>query len=255
MKNLFVLPTPNPSRLVKFFTNKFHLCKEILPIHDEEEYQNIYITDNSEIKKGDWIVIKNIELNRVSTIKCETENQVLIANSKSDYNIKKKIILTTDQDLIADGIQAIDDEFLEWFVKNPSCEKVEVYKDKRLEIEQDFHFYEIIIPKEEPKKDVNWKSDIINKIWDEDEEPKQGTMSEAIKQVIDNQLKQETLEEVMILNGYSDKESDDLWREGVKFGVEWQQEQIGKSEFLQKLRATLSDAEARRLIFETFKEK
>ena len=38
-------------------------------------------------------------------------------------------------------------------------------------------------------------------------------------------------------------------------GAKWQQEQIGKSEFLQKLRATLSDAEARRLIFETFKNK
>jgi hypothetical protein len=36
-------------------------------------------------------------------------------------------------------------------------------------------------------------------------------------------------------------------------GAKWQQEQIGKSEFLQKLRGTLSDAEARRLIFETFK--
>jgi hypothetical protein len=38
-------------------------------------------------------------------------------------------------------------------------------------------------------------------------------------------------------------------------GAKWQQEQIGKSEFLQKLRGTLSDAEARRLIFETFKNK
>ena len=40
----------------------------------------------------------------------------------------KKIILTTDQDLIKDGVQAIEDEFLEWFVKNPSCEKIEVEK-------------------------------------------------------------------------------------------------------------------------------
>jgi hypothetical protein len=38
-------------------------------------------------------------------------------------------------------------------------------------------------------------------------------------------------------------------------GAKWQQEQIGKSEFLQKLRATKSDAEARRLIFEQFKNK
>jgi hypothetical protein len=38
-------------------------------------------------------------------------------------------------------------------------------------------------------------------------------------------------------------------------GAKWQQEQIGKSEFLQKLRATKSDAEARRLILEQFKKK
>ncbi len=38
-----------------------------------------------------------------------------------------------------------------------------------------------------------------------------------------------------------------------KIGTKYQQEQIGKSEFLQKLRATISDAEARRLIFEQFK--
>jgi hypothetical protein len=41
---------------------------------------------------------------------------------------------------------------------------------------------------------------------------------------------------------------------GFEAGAKWQQEQIGSSEFIQKLRATLSDAEARRLIFETFKK-
>lgn len=43
--------------------------------------------------------------------------------------------------------------------------------------------------------------------------------------------------------------------DAFKQGAKWQQEQIGKSEFLQRLRGTLSDAEARRLIFETFKKK
>ena len=42
---------------------------------------------------------------------------------------------------------------------------------------------------------------------------------------------------------------------GMTEGAKWQQEQIGKSEFLQKLRGTLSNAEARRLIFEQFKKK
>lgn len=41
----------------------------------------------------------------------------------------------------------------------------------------------------------------------------------------------------------------------LQFGAKWQQEQFGKSEFIQKLRGTLSDAEARRLIFEQFKKK
>jgi hypothetical protein len=40
----------------------------------------------------------------------------------------QKIILTTDKDLTKDGVQSIDDEFLEWFVKNPSWEEVEVEK-------------------------------------------------------------------------------------------------------------------------------
>ena len=38
----------------------------------------------------------------------------------------KEILLSTDTELQKNGIQAIDDEFLEWFVKNPSCEWVEV---------------------------------------------------------------------------------------------------------------------------------
>jgi hypothetical protein len=74
-----------------------------------------------------------------------------------------KIILTTDKLLIKDGVQAIPDNFLEWFVKNPSCEYVEIKKDsynlspmeKMLEKEyvpkSTFDTYKIIIPKKEPK--------------------------------------------------------------------------------------------------------
>lgn len=49
--------------------------------------------------------------------------------------------------------------------------------------------------------------------------------------------------------------SPKLVRDAFIAGAKWQQEQIGNSEFLQKLRATISDAEARRLIFEQFKNK
>ena len=63
-------------------------------------------------------------------------------------------------------------------------------------------------------------------------------------------MKQETLEEVALI--YSSKPRKFGTRMTFIDGAKWQQEQIGKSEFLQRLRETLSDAEARRLIFETF---
>ena len=74
----------------------------------------------------------------------------------------KKIILTTDQDLINDGVQAIDNKFLEWFVKNPSCEEVEVenssvVKEHIFDGSNDGEViweYKIIIPKEEPKTNL-----------------------------------------------------------------------------------------------------
>jgi hypothetical protein len=72
-------------------------------------------------------------------------------------------------------------------------------------------------------------------------------------------MKKETLEEVVEnfwLNDDSMTDNDRIsYVNGFEKGAKWQQEQIGKSEFLQKLRATKSDAEARRLIFETFKNK
>jgi hypothetical protein len=75
--------------------------------------QHIYITSDEEIKEEDWFYLDDAKI---------------IAKYINVKPVKeaKKIILTTDQDLIKDGVQAIDDEFLEWFVKNPSCESVEV---------------------------------------------------------------------------------------------------------------------------------
>jgi hypothetical protein len=63
----------------------------------------------------------------------------------------QKIILTTDQDLIKDGVQAIDDVFLEWFVNNPSCEYVEIAYLWKESNPSTFDMYQIIIPQEEPK--------------------------------------------------------------------------------------------------------
>ena len=43
---------------------------------------------------------------------------------------------------------------------------------------------------------------------------------------LNNNMKQETLEEAMDKNGYHNEVNDTMWREGVKFGAKWQQENI-----------------------------
>jgi hypothetical protein len=105
--------------------------------------QNIYITSDEEIKDGDWFLTddKRVE-------KCAPDWRA--------REWHKKIILTTDQDLIKNGVQAIDDEFLEFIVKNSSCEEVETfYSDKDLEgYWRGIDEYQIIIPKEEPKQEL-----------------------------------------------------------------------------------------------------
>jgi hypothetical protein len=137
MRNVHLLPTDKPSRLVKFFTNKFHLCKEILPIQDEEQYQYLYITSDEEIKEGDWCFDINGKI-----FKHENHFPISIG--------QRKIILTTDPDLISEGVQPIDNEFLEWFVKNPSCEFVEVKKGFADGTVWGYNFldYKIILPQE-----------------------------------------------------------------------------------------------------------
>jgi hypothetical protein len=82
--------------------------------------QNIYITSDEEIKEDDWGLSKL--------------NEVILFGRSYNEKFYKKIILTTDQELIKDGVQSIDDEFLEWFVKNPSCDSIK--KEYRIEFPQ-----------------------------------------------------------------------------------------------------------------------
>jgi hypothetical protein len=119
MKNLHILPTDKPSRLFK--ANQKLFFDNINPSTKCITAQHIYITSDEEIKTEDWYL--------------DTTVNVIFKNDKLFLNGTgyKKIILTTDQDLIKEGVQAIDDEFLEWFVKNTSCEWVEV-EDTCLEV-------------------------------------------------------------------------------------------------------------------------
>lgn len=222
MKNIHILPTDKPSRL---FTNnygeyKLHNDLSKLPLDSIGSNQNIYITSDEEIKEGDWVIQVNFEKTNTQLIQCATEFQVKIANDKDGSFTKKKIILTTDQDLIKDGVQAISKAFLEWFVKNPSCEWVEVgYGVIRL-TENDNEGYWISIPDvefnmqiEEPKEKLS-KDEIdkffIDMVLNPKEEPKQETLEEAVSEfkktdVYINEIKQQQEQQM-----YSEEEVIDF---------------------------------------------
>jgi hypothetical protein len=172
MKNIHLLPTPNPSRLF-YFGNSSVLTLNKYPAlfrAFERSTQYVYITTNSEdINENDRIITKDGRLVQVSYL------------LSKDLEGASKVILTTDQDLIADGVQAVTDEFLEWFIKNQICEEVgvegHIYKG------QDETEYKIIFPKEEPKKvlteedifnqrDVDAVADYINKETSKEEQKK-----------------------------------------------------------------------------------
>jgi len=96
----------------------------------------------------------------------------------------------------------------------------------------------LIIPKEEPKDVVlGYKTSLDAQMLDS-KLPKQEnccTPEGQIKRYVDcigcdRKPKQETLEEAMAANGYDFPASDNLWREGVQFGANWQAERMYSEE-------------------------
>ena len=137
MKSIYLLPTKKPSKLVKIYNDvnrKTFKLKLDVEVNDSfKEYVNIYITYDERPNSNEYYIIDDIY-------------EVL----KNDFlkfidNTCKKIILTTDQDLIDDGVQAIDDEFLEWFCsKNGQVDFVKIVSIED-EKKKDYFLYKIII--------------------------------------------------------------------------------------------------------------
>ena len=125
MKNIYLLPTQNNksklaiyhydgSKNIKVGEIGLQVNNNIGWTHCWSE-RELYITSEEEIKEGDWC------LDTLNLILFVSDGRVNV-----HQNTDKKIILTTDPALIKDKVQAINDVFLEWFIKNPSCEEVEV---------------------------------------------------------------------------------------------------------------------------------
>ena len=189
MKNLHVLPTDKPTRL---WTNNLRRRLELDEFperHPTNIAKHIYITSDEDINENDYIITQDGRLVQVSYL------------LSKDLEGASKVILTTDPDLIKDSVQAIPDEFLEWFVKNPSCKEVEVMTDaftvkemSMLPLGTRNLKYKIIIPQEEPKQE---------------------TLEEAIKQELENHF----------FSNISEIKQAEYF---INFGAKWQQEQDKK---------------------------
>jgi hypothetical protein len=212
MKNIHLLPTDKPSRLCINGKNQMH----------------IYITSDGFIEEGDF------------SLNLSTKNIIQYDGIKGLDSYYKKIILTTDRDLIKDGVQAIDNEFLEWFVKNPSCDEVEVKKGCKIDCNKFIlngvnsiccgdKEYKIIIPKEKPKQDLEKEMfeleqelDIPSFMRWHNSKPKQETLEEAVENYTKDGTKH-----------YMEKTNVEL---GFIAGAKWQAERMySETEVLQLL--------------------
>jgi hypothetical protein len=183
MKNIYLIPTDKPSRLYSN-NGQLHLDSILQNSNGHTINQHIYITIYQDIKDDNFFIsLKGTVLPFTGT------------NLLGDHFKAPIIILTTDPDLIKDGVQAIDDDFLEWFVKNPSCEEVEYVGDDC--------YYEIIIPQEEPKQSSNFYEELKkhfentpkDKLLEEWEKSAESDKVGPTVEEFLNNSKQETLEE------------------------------------------------------------
>ena len=113
MKNIFLIPTENSSRL--------SIKDGVLILHRQQwrkGTQNIHITSDSKFVRDEYIT------DGIEVIKATPK--LVDAQGLVDRRDWKKILMTTDPELIKDGVHPIGEEFLQWFVENPTCIKVEV---------------------------------------------------------------------------------------------------------------------------------
>ena len=219
-KNLWLIQTDKPSYLYKIGNDL--TLSVVNSRHQNNIGRHIYITSDIKIKEGDYVYSTSQDYN----IQKVSKGLVKAYQEVEHY---KKIILTTDQDLIKYGVQSIPDDFLEWFVKNPSCEQIKIKEEKHLFCKHcdNLHStygdgincdvcrkqsqpyskilsYKIIIPKEEPKQETeHLLSTETNK-----------------KRLLEDVSKQETLED--FAKNYSSINYSNHTYDAVLAGAKWQ---------------------------------
>ena len=187
--------------------------KNLYKIQDE-----LYIIDNNE----------KITQNEIWA-RCSFTGDIL-KNRNGQYAYK--VILTTNKSLIKDGVQEIDDEFLEWFVKNPSCEFVKIYykcdksgcflKEWNNCCKEAKPVLTLFAENESKAKYFRGQEIIIPQ-----EEPKQETIEEVAKDFIENTMKYS-------FNSLETKTQANRMLKCIEFGAKWQEKRMYSEEEVRK---------------------
>jgi hypothetical protein len=158
MKNIFILPTTEPSQvyLVKS-TNALGITSK-----DPESMKHygsgtnnlhVYITNKDPYEKGYWV--KNVTIDLEAPFPLDADGIMYTTLAPCNF---EKIVLTSDPKLIADGVAEIPIEFLRLLKgkKLDDISTIEVEKTPLLSnngtVLYDYKYTPIILSKEEPKQ-------------------------------------------------------------------------------------------------------
>ena len=174
VKNIYLLPTGKATRGLVLLNSIYRIEKGLInypkDLYPDAEGYDVYITSDEEIKEGDYVLYYEDKISQVLGINID---ELKLDRGGVWRSSCKKIIFTTDQDLLKNGVQKISNDFLEWFVKNPTCEFVEIKQLLSNNGNASFG-YKIITTKEKQKQ-------ILSKMMQEDE--KSGLYEETLEQV------------------------------------------------------------------------
>jgi hypothetical protein len=254
MKNIYILMTDKPTWFHKsILTGVLRKSSSCIDDMRQAYGVNIHITSDEKFVKDEYIT-DGMEVIRATPKLVDAQGLV----NRRDW---KKIILSTDEVLIKDGVQKIGEGFLNWFVKNPSCERIEFTPylkdiiDPATNIKypsvQFGHFdetkmifryhYELIVPNEESKQETLEetidKASLLEfpiKEWYRSDDYNREEITAArdgFKRGAKWMKEQYTIEEQHI--GHSINDSDKEYIKGFNEGSKWQQEQ-DKNKFSEK---------------------
>ena len=121
MKNIHVFPSRIPGKLGYIGeSNQYHLFSNGENPHDLFDnlatYKDMYITSENPIEVDDWCLSLSKDAAYGEVYRCWN---VALINEED-----RKIVLTTNKNLIQEGVQEIGLTFLQWFISNSKCESV-----------------------------------------------------------------------------------------------------------------------------------